>query len=162
MYDTGEALKKQIKIKWNQLFLINISYKCESHAPKFSKQVAPTLGQKFNYLCPEKVTGKYEGQTMNKWLTKWTQRGFLWASLPHIRDQSPSLICGERGMRGEFWGGFTWFCHGEHRKGQSSITEMKEGTVEIWVFHLSHLHFPLPPPSLLRSLGNLATQITVL
>ena len=28
-------------------------------------------------------------------------------------------------------GGFTWFCHGEHRKGQSSIMEMKEGTVEI-------------------------------
>ena len=70
MYDIGEALKKQMKIKLNQLFLINISYKCESHAPKFSKQVAPTLGQKFNYLCPEKVTGKYEGQTMNKWLTK--------------------------------------------------------------------------------------------
>ena len=144
MYDIGEALKKQIKIKWKQLFLINISYKCESHAPKFSKQVAPTLGQKFNYLCSEKVRGKYEGQTMNKWLTKRRHRG--------------------KEKRGRILGGFTRFCHGEHRKGQSSITEMKEGTVEIWVFHLSHLHFPLPPPppSLLRSLGNLATQITVL
>ena len=38
--------------------------------------------------------------------------------------------------------------------------EMKEGTVEIWVFHLSHL--TPPPPSLLRSLENLATHITVL
>ena len=53
-------------------------------------------------------------------------------SLPVATHKGPVNIThlGEERW-GENSGGFKWFCHGEHRKGQSSITEMKEGTVEI-------------------------------
>ena len=54
-------------------------------------------------------------------------------SLPVATHKGPVNIThlGGREVNSAGFHMVTWFCHGEHRESQSSITEMKEGTVEI-------------------------------